>query len=114
MSSQPLSLCVTFSVTSGGFAARRAMAKLLEGLAPLQLDSKDADSIKMVLTEVLNNIVEHGYSNPQKPGPIGVQCTLVGNGLDIALTDTGEPLIDNAPSTNVQFGICPRAGLDGF
>jgi hypothetical protein len=66
MSSQPLSLCVTFSVTSGGFAARRAMAKLLEGLAPLQLDSKDADSIKMVLTEVLNNIVEHGYSNPPK------------------------------------------------
>jgi serine/threonine-protein kinase RsbW len=114
MSSQPLSLCVTFSVTSGGFAARRAMAKLLEGLAPLQLDSKDADSIKMVLTEVLNNIVEHGYSNPQKPGPIGVQCTLVGNGLDIALTDTGEPPIGDAPNTNVQFADLPEGRFGWF
>ena len=49
MSSQPVSFCVTFSVTSGVFAARKALAKLLEGLAPLQLDSEDPDSIKMVL-----------------------------------------------------------------
>jgi anti-sigma regulatory factor (Ser/Thr protein kinase) len=109
MSSQPTSFCVTCSVTSGVFAAHKALAKLLNGLAPLQPDSEDTDSIKIALREVMNNIVEHGYT-----GPNGVRCTLVENGLDIALTDTGEPLIDNAPSTNVQFGICPRAGLDGF
>ena len=65
MSSQPVSFCVTFSVTSGVFAARKALAKLLEGLSPLQLDSEDADSIKMVLAQVLNNIVEHLYPNPR-------------------------------------------------
>lgn len=120
MSSQPVSFCVTFSVTSGVFAARKALAKLLDGLAPLQLDSADADSIKMVLAEVLNNIVEHGYPNPQEPGPIEVQCTLVGNGLDIALTDTGEPMpngeppIGNAPNTNVQFADLPEGGFGWF
>ena len=36
MSSQPVSFCVTFSVTSGVFAARKALAKLLEGLSPMQ------------------------------------------------------------------------------
>ena len=49
LSSQPISFFVTFSVTSGVFAAREALAKLLDGLAPLQLDSEDADSIKLVL-----------------------------------------------------------------
>ena len=49
MSSQPISFFVTFSVTSGVFAASEALAKLLDGLAPLQLDSEDADSIKLVL-----------------------------------------------------------------
>jgi serine/threonine-protein kinase RsbW len=74
----------------------------------------------MVLAEVLNNIVEHGYPNPQKPGPIGVQCTLVGSGLDIALTDTGEPMpngeppIGNAPNTNVQFADLPEGEFGWF
>ena len=67
LSSQPISFFVTFSVTSGVFAAREALAKLLDGLASLQLDSEDADSIKVVLDEVLNNIVEHGHPNPQEP-----------------------------------------------
>ena len=65
MPSQHVSFCVTFSVTNGVFAARKALAKLLEGLSPLQLDSEDADSIKMVLAQVLNNIVEHLYPNPR-------------------------------------------------
>ena len=65
MSSQPVSFCVTFSVTSGVFAARKALAKLLDGLAPLQLDSEDTDSIQIVLYEVMNNVVEHGYPNPR-------------------------------------------------
>ena len=34
MSSQPATLCVTFSVISGVFAARKALSKLLDGLAP--------------------------------------------------------------------------------
>ena len=37
MSSQPATLCVTFSVISGVFAARKALSKLLDGLAPLNL-----------------------------------------------------------------------------
>ena len=65
MSSQPTSFCVTCSVTSGVFAAYKALAKLLNGLAPLQPDSEDTDSIKIALREVMNNIVEHGYTNPR-------------------------------------------------
>jgi anti-sigma regulatory factor (Ser/Thr protein kinase) len=65
MSSQPTSFCVTCSATSGVFAARKALAKLLDGLAPLQLDSEDTDSIQIVLYEVMNNVVEHGYPNPR-------------------------------------------------
>ena len=120
MSSQPATLCVTFSVISGVFAARKALSKLLDGLAPLNLASDDTDSIKMVLAEVLNNIVEHGYPSPQTPGPIDVQCTLVDNGLDIALTDTGlpmpnnEPPIGNAPNTDVQFVDLPEGGFGWF
>jgi hypothetical protein len=38
----------------------------------------------------------------------------VENGLGIALTDTGEPLIDNAPSTNVQFAGLPEGGFGWF
>ena len=120
MSSQPATLCVTFSVISGVFAARKALSKLLDGLAPLNLASDDTDRIKMVLAEVLNNIVEHAYPNPQTPGPIGVQCTLVDNGLYIALTDTGlpmpndEPPIGNAPKTDVQFVDLPEGGFGWF
>ena len=120
MSSQPATLCVTFSVISGVFAARKALSKLLDGLAPLNLASDDTDSIKMVLAEVLNNIVEHAYPNPQTPEPIGVQCTLVDNGLYIALTDTGlpmpndEPPIGNAPKTDVQFVDLPEGGFGWF
>ena len=49
MSSQPATLCVTFSVISGVFAARKTLSKLLDGLAPLNLASDDTDSIKVVL-----------------------------------------------------------------
>ena len=65
MSSPPTSFCVTYSATSGLFAARQALAKLLDGMAPLQLDSEDTDSIQIVLYEVMNNVVEHGYPNPR-------------------------------------------------
>ena len=49
MSSQPATLCVTFSVISSVFAARKALSKLLDGLAPFNLASDDTESIKMVL-----------------------------------------------------------------
>ena len=66
---------------------------------------------------MLNNILEHGCPNPKNHG---VQCTLVGNGLDIALTDTGEtmpngePPIGNAPNTIVQFAELPEGGIGWF
>ena len=37
-----------------------------------------------------------------------------GNRLDIALTNTGEPLVGNAPSTKVQFADLPEGGFGWF
>lgn len=111
---------IHFSVQSGPFAAREALTKLMEGLAPLGLDIEEAGTVELVLAEALNNIVEHGYPDQDSSGPINLSCTHASSGLNIQLIDEGIPMPDGktpiglAPDTDVDFMDMPEGGFGWF
>jgi serine/threonine-protein kinase RsbW len=115
---QPTTLpIIKFTIQSGSNAVRQALAKVIDGLAPLALTSEDEGTIKMVMAEVLNNVVEHGYPEQNGAGPIGVTCEHLRNGLNIAIVDIGVPMPGGqtppglAMDTDVAFIDLPEGGF---
>ena len=111
---------IHFTVQSGVYAAREASAKLMDGLAPLDLDVEEAGTVELVVAEALNNIVEHGYPDPKNGGPISIYCEHGKKGLNIKLIDKGLPMPDGktpiglAANTDVEFMDMPEGGFGWF
>lgn len=111
---------IHFTVQSGTFAAREASERLMTGLAPLKLAMEAAGNVELILAEALNNIVEHGYPDPQNGGPISVFCEHKDDCLQIKLIDKGIPMpngqtpIGLAVDTNVDFMDLPEGGFGWF
>lgn len=111
---------IHFTVQSGVYAAREASEKLMHELAPLGLDAEEAGAIELIMAEALNNIVEHGYPDPQNSGPISIYCEHGTKGLNIKLVDTGLPMPDSkapaglAPKTDVALTDLPEGGFGWF
>jgi serine/threonine-protein kinase RsbW len=111
---------IHFTVQSGVYAAREASAKLMDGLAPLDLDIEEAGTVELVMAEALNNIVEHGYPDPKNGGPISIYCEHGNKGLQIKLIDKGLPMPDGktpvglAVNTNVEMVDMPEGGFGWF
>ncbi|MFK7744769.1 MAG: ATP-binding protein [Roseobacter sp.] len=97
-----------FSVQSGERAAREALSLFFEAVAPLNLDVEEKGTVELVLAEVLNNIVEHAYPNPDTQGPITVVCEHHENGLHIAVKDQGLAM----PNEQMPLGILPSAEVE--
>jgi serine/threonine-protein kinase RsbW len=79
-----------------------------------------AGNVELILAEALNNIVEHGYPDPQSGGPISVFCEHKDECLQIKLVDKGVPMpngqmpIGLAVETDVDFFDLPEGGFGWF
>lgn len=111
---------IQFTVQSGRFAAREASEKLMRQLAPLRLDIEEVGTVEMVLAEALNNIVEHGYPDPENGGPISIYCEHGSTGLCLKLTDNGLPMpggkapVGMAADIDFDFMDLPEGGFGWF
>lgn len=82
---------------SDNLSVRQALQQVLR----LNLSPDDKSVVEIVLAEVLNNIVEHAYQ--EKPtGRIELAVRLMGDGLHLAVQDSGLPLPNDLPSKPVS------------
>jgi serine/threonine-protein kinase RsbW len=89
------------TVHSGPHAAREALTLLLDGLTCLALEAEEVCVVRLVVAEMLNNIVEHAYSDADRPGPIHIACHHAPDGLHLAVSDEGLPM----PDLQVPLGL---------
>lgn len=78
----------------GDMAVRQALAEILDTLERAGLDLEERGTVQLVLAEVLNNIIEHGYPGRNPRGPITVGFGQGADGLWIHVTDRGCPMPD--------------------
>ncbi len=91
MPSEPFSPpFVRLVFNSDPMAVRHALKALFDG-RPLRFLSEDArGTAEIVLSEALNNVVEHAYA--AQPGQIEVSITVETGALICAITDHGLPM----------------------
>lgn len=94
MSSVPPLTRFSLSVQSSDSAVRTALAGVLSGLAPMNLDIEETSTIELVLAEALNNIVEHAYPEDDPDGDIHITCWHDVKGLHVTIKDQGKPMPD--------------------
>ena len=75
---------------SDPMAVREALARLFAMLPPDMLDADARGTAEIVLTEVLNNVVEHAYADG--PGNIALSIEAADNGLLCTVCDQGCPM----------------------
>ncbi|WP_298915601.1 ATP-binding protein [uncultured Roseobacter sp.] len=108
------------SVQSSDMAVRDALAQILTELGPLELSVEESGTIELVLAEVLNNIVEHAYPEPDNPGDIHIYCNHRPDGLHLKITDQGAAMPDGAAplgkqaSLDVDLMDLPEGGFGWF
>jgi serine/threonine-protein kinase RsbW len=83
---------VRLVIPSDLFAVRAALERLFSALPAGLLDDDARASAEIVITEVLNNIVEHAYADG--PGEIDLTIRPAPDGLHCMVTDHGCPLPD--------------------
>ncbi len=69
---------------------RLTLARITAALVDFGIPADDRASAEIVLAEVLNNIVEHGYM-PDDPGPIWIALLVAPNALQVTISDFGRP-----------------------
>ena len=77
-------------------ALRSAVARFARQLSP-----EDAGTLELALAEVLNNVVEHGYSD-RPAGPIDLKLGHGGRDLTCRVEDFGRPMPGLAPPEGRQ------------
>jgi serine/threonine-protein kinase RsbW len=88
------------------FAVRTALERLFAALPAGLLDDDARGSAEIVITEVLNNIVEHAYAGVA--GEIDLTIRPLEDGLHCTVTDRGTPL----PDCNLPGDGLPDSGAD--
>jgi len=100
------------------YAVRAALERLFAALPPGLLDDDARASAEIVITEVLNNIVEHAYAGVV--GEIDLTIRPLEDGLHCMVTDRGTPLPDCAlpgdglPPTDAEVGDLPEGGFGWY
>ncbi|MEP2029577.1 MAG: ATP-binding protein [Paracoccaceae bacterium] len=109
----------TISIASDALAVRDALGEVTRRLAQLGLATDDIATVELVTAEVLNNIVEHAYSD--EPGNIiRLCCNQKSDGLHITFEDIGKRMPEgdapNATSANAdaEFDDLPEGGFGWF
>lgn len=100
MTHEDAGLPLGFSVDTGPLAARQVLERIFAALAPWSLDIEEKGTIELLLAEVVNNIVEHAYPEPDTGGRIDVACRLEPNGLCFEICDHGRAM----PNGQAPFG----------
>jgi serine/threonine-protein kinase RsbW len=76
-----------FTIESSPIEVRHGLACLLACSAMRSLDECARGTAEIVLAEVLNNIVEHAYS--EQTGSISIALCDLGAGVEVVVTDQG-------------------------
>jgi serine/threonine-protein kinase RsbW len=80
---------IRVSVVSGRLATREVTETVNRKLRLLRLSDDVLSTCELVLSEVLNNVVEHAYPEGDPPGPITVECIDLPDGLKFTVIDQG-------------------------
>ena len=113
-------MTVQISVETGPMAARDALEQVFDALVGLSLDVEERGTIELVLAEVLNNVVEHAYPEPDATGKIEVIADPKPTGLHFSVTDYGLPMpngmapLGSEPDLNVDVLDLPEGGFGWF
>lgn len=94
---------------------RAALADVVGGLRPLDVDDDTAHSVELVLAEVLNNICEHAYGGDR--GMIEVTVALGGEAIWCEVVDSGAPMPGHRPPEGLApdpAGELPEGGFGWF
>ena len=108
------------AIISGENAARDASQHATKQLTKINLPIEELSTVELVLAEALNNIVEHAYPEPKKPGPIRLWGTHQTNGVHIRIEDEGLPMpggqapVGMQPNLNVGVSALPEGGFGWF
>lgn len=82
---------LTFRLDARDGEVRATLARITAALVGLGVAPADRASAEIVLAEVLNNIVEHGY-DPGDAGPIWIAVLVEPDGLQVTISDFARPL----------------------
>ena len=108
-----LSIDATDENTRGG------LAEIQRQLTPLLRDPNDAGTVEVVMAEVINNVVEHAYSDTPD-GIIEIALTHSREKLSVHVQDRGAAMPGNElpagklASLNVDFTDLPEGGFGWF
>lgn len=81
-------------VESGPKAVCTVLKHIFDGLAGLELDIEESNTVELVLAEALNNVVEHAYPEPDQPGAIHITAQHQQDGVHFQICDWGRPMPD--------------------
>lgn len=97
---------IDVTLTSTDLHVRRTMKATMDKLGTLPVALETQFTIEIVLAELLNNIVEHAYSDTNN-GVIHLNIFLTNGFIEIALHDRGFPMpglvAPNPPSPNLDL-----------
>lgn len=82
---------LTFRLDARDGEVRLTLARITAVLVGLGIPPDDRASVEIVLAEILNNIVEHGYA-PGDPGPIWIALLMEPAAVQVTISDFGRPL----------------------
>lgn len=101
-------------------SVRNAIEELSERLGEQGLGTEETGTVQIVLAEVLNNVLEHAYTEDQRSGRVSVHGDWQTDGLHVSVRDTGRPMPGGAPPTgklpavDVQRPDLPEGGFGWF
>jgi len=105
--------CLQLVFPAEPLAVRNALVRMCDTLVLQSLPEDDRGTVEIVLAEVLNNIVEHAYSD--RPGEIEVTLRCAPDGLLCQVIDHGVPMLgDRLPEGNpppISAGALPEGGF---
>lgn len=106
---------LTFRLDARDGEVRTTLARITAGLVALGLPASDRATAEIVLAEILNNIVEHGYPAGD-PGPIWLALVIAPQAIQVTISDFGRPLpmalLNPASSPDPQS--LPEGGFGWF
>lgn len=90
------------------FEVRAALSRLFDTFPDAAIDEDLRSSTLIVVSEVLNNVVEHAYAD--QTGEVILTLLPIAGGIMFEICDYGRPMPDGTPPS----GQLPQSGADGL
>lgn len=90
------------------FEVRAALSRLFDTFPDAAIDEDLRSSTLIVVSEVLNNVVEHAYAD--QIGEVILTLLPIAGGIMFEICDYGRPMPDGRPPS----GQLPQSGADGL